>query len=97
MRALEIHAYNSLTEDSLPALCSLYTAHPHIPSEPPPSQRPALSELTNTALEPGVPWSWANTADEGLMEPDVKGETQRCFSASLQNSQSNIRVINGMK
>lgn len=66
------------------------TVHPHVPSQalrlfptghllqPPPPQpfptTPCINWI-NTPLEPGAD-TWL---DEGLMEPDVKGETQAAF------------------
>ena len=104
VRALEIHAYNSMTNNSLRSRC---TVHPHVPSRalrlfptdrllqptsspplhypPLPSPPlPALTGLTNTLLEPTALWDQTNTwHDEGLMEPDVKGETRQTIASKI--------------
>ena len=88
-----IHAYNSMTDNSL---CSPYSTPTRsissaqivpyrssltAPSSLPSHQLPALTGLTNTPLEPASLWGRTDTRlDEGLMEPDVKGETQWHFS-----------------
>lgn len=109
VRALEIHAYNLMTNNSLPSTshythtfhlnhsdCSLQIiSYSPLPNSP---QLPTLTGLANTPLEPRVLWGWTNTCpDERLMEPDSKDEMQWHFSASLKNSQSSIRAIKRMK
>lgn len=47
---------------------------------PPSHQQPALTGLTNSALEPTALWGRTNTLlDEGLMESDLKGRRSGIF------------------